>query len=126
MRCYDRTMRPTDPLDRTDIKILEHLQREGRCSNVELAEAVNLSPSPCLTRTKRMEETGVIAGDVSSDPWFARLFRGPNDGKVSVQSARLEEMQDFMVVRSGHTLIMRSSTTIDQVMAFLKHGRFNR
>lgn len=71
-------------------------------------------------------ETGVIAGDVSSDPWFSSLFRGPNDGKVSVQSARLEEMQDFMVVRCGHTLIMRSSATIDQVMAFLQHGRFNR
>jgi len=55
-------MRPTAPLDRTDIKILEHLQREGRCSNVELAEAVSLSPSPCLTRTKRMEERGVIVG----------------------------------------------------------------
>ncbi|WP_044531322.1 Lrp/AsnC family transcriptional regulator [Herbaspirillum sp. B65] len=55
-------MRPIEPLDRTDIKILEHLQREGRCSNVELAEAVSLSPSPCLTRTKRMEESGIIAG----------------------------------------------------------------
>lgn len=55
-------MRPTDPLDRTDIRILEHLLREGRCSNVELAEAVNLSPSPCLTRTKRMEESGIITG----------------------------------------------------------------
>jgi DNA-binding Lrp family transcriptional regulator len=55
-------MRPTAPLDRIDIKILEHLQREGRCSNVELAEAISLSPSPCLTRTKRLEESGVIAG----------------------------------------------------------------
>ncbi|MEJ1267641.1 AsnC family protein [Pantoea ananatis] len=34
------------PLDRTDIRILEHLQREGRCSIVELAEAISLSPSP--------------------------------------------------------------------------------
>ncbi|MCX8957799.1 Lrp/AsnC family transcriptional regulator [Erwinia psidii] len=48
--------------DRTDIRILEHLQREGRCSNLELAEAVSLSPSPCLTRTKRMEQSGIIAG----------------------------------------------------------------
>lgn len=49
-------------LDRTDIRILEHLQREGRCSNVELAEAISLSPSPCLTRTRRLEQSGIISG----------------------------------------------------------------
>lgn len=48
--------------DRTDIRILEHLQREGRCSIVELAEAINLSPSPCLARTRRLEQSGIIAG----------------------------------------------------------------
>lgn len=55
-------MRSSESLDRFDIKILEHLQREGRCSNVELAEAINLSQSPCLARTKRLEELGVIRG----------------------------------------------------------------
>ncbi|QGY33211.1 Lrp/AsnC family transcriptional regulator [Pantoea cypripedii] len=50
------------PLDRTDIRILEHLQMEGRCSNLELAEAVSLSPSPSLTRTKRLEQSGIISG----------------------------------------------------------------
>lgn len=49
-------------LDRFDLKILAHLQREGRCSNVELAEAVGLSQSPCLLRTKRLQESGVIRG----------------------------------------------------------------
>ncbi|MEJ4045276.1 Lrp/AsnC family transcriptional regulator [Erwinia sp. SLM-02] len=49
-------------LDHADLRILEHLQREGRCSNLELAEAISLSPSPCLTRTKRLEQSGVIAG----------------------------------------------------------------
>lgn len=55
-------MRTTVSLDRLDIKILEHLQREGRCSNVELAEAVGLSQSPCLMRTKRLQDIGVIRG----------------------------------------------------------------
>jgi DNA-binding Lrp family transcriptional regulator len=55
-------MRSTVSLDRLDIKILEHLQREGRCSNVELAEAVGLSQSPCLLRTKRLQDIGVIRG----------------------------------------------------------------
>ena len=49
-------------LDRIDLKILAHLEREGRCSNVELADAVGLSQSPCLARTKRLQEIGVIRG----------------------------------------------------------------
>lgn len=58
-------MTHTKPLDRTDIRILEHLQREGRCSIVELAEAINLSPSPCLARTRRLEQSGIISGYVA-------------------------------------------------------------
>lgn len=55
-------MRPAASLDPFDIKILVHLQREGRCTNVELAAAVGLSESPCLSRTKRLQELGVIRG----------------------------------------------------------------
>lgn len=47
-------------LDRTDLRILELLQRDGRLSNVELAEKVALSPTPCLRRVKRLEDEGVI------------------------------------------------------------------
>ena len=47
-------------LDRIDRQILHHLQRNARISNVELAEHVNLSPSPCLRRVKRLEEEGII------------------------------------------------------------------
>lgn len=47
-------------LDRTDRRILEELQREGRLSNQELADRVSLSPSPCLRRVKRLEAQGVI------------------------------------------------------------------
>jgi DNA-binding Lrp family transcriptional regulator len=49
-------------LDRIDINILAHLQRNGRITNVELAEAVALSPSPCLIRVKRLEKAGYIVG----------------------------------------------------------------
>jgi len=45
-----------------DFKILDHLQRMGRCSNVELADMVGLSASPCLTRVKRLQKIGVIEG----------------------------------------------------------------
>ncbi len=47
-------------LDRTDVRILELLQHDGRLSNQELAERVALSPSPCLRRLRRLEKLGVI------------------------------------------------------------------
>jgi DNA-binding Lrp family transcriptional regulator len=49
-------------LDRTDIKILYELQKNGRMTNVELADIVNLSPSPCLMRVKRLQQEGFISG----------------------------------------------------------------
>lgn len=49
-------------LDRIDLKILAQLQKCGRITNVELADAVGLSPSPCLTRVKRLEKAGFITG----------------------------------------------------------------
>jgi predicted HTH transcriptional regulator len=54
-------------LDRTDHRILALLQEDGRRSNVEIAERVALSPSPCLRRIKRLEATGVIRS-VSASP----------------------------------------------------------
>ena len=52
-------------LDRTDRRILEVMQRQGRISNLELAEAVGLSPTPCSRRVKRLEESGLIKGHVT-------------------------------------------------------------
>jgi DNA-binding Lrp family transcriptional regulator len=49
-------------LDRIDLKILTKLQQFGRITNVELADAVGLSPSPCLTRVKRLEKAGYVSG----------------------------------------------------------------
>ncbi|UCH74816.1 MAG: Lrp/AsnC family transcriptional regulator [Rhodospirillales bacterium] len=49
-------------LDATDRKILNRLQADGRITNAELAERVNLSPSACLRRVHRLEAQGVIAG----------------------------------------------------------------
>lgn len=49
-------------LDAIDLRILNVLQTQGRLTNVELAEHVNLSPSPCLRRVKLLEEAGYILG----------------------------------------------------------------
>ncbi len=51
---------PTPELDERDRRILECLQKDGRMANSDLAERVNLSPSACLRRVKRLEEIGVI------------------------------------------------------------------
>jgi DNA-binding Lrp family transcriptional regulator len=49
-------------LDQIDMRILVQLQRQGRMTNVNLADAVGLSTSPCLLRVKRLEQAGYIAG----------------------------------------------------------------
>lgn len=49
-------------LDRTDLRILHHLQEDGRISNVALAKKVNLTPTPCLERIRRLERDGFIKG----------------------------------------------------------------
>jgi Lrp/AsnC family leucine-responsive transcriptional regulator len=54
--------RTAKPLDRTDRRILECLQANGRISNVALAKRVNLTPTPCLERVKRLERDGYIRG----------------------------------------------------------------
>lgn len=52
--------RKLEDLDRIDRQILRILQRAGRLPNVELARRVNLSPTPCLERVKRLEREGFI------------------------------------------------------------------
>lgn len=63
-------------LDKIDRKILVFLQEEGRLSNADLAERVNLSPSACLRRVKRLEDDGVIDG-------YAMLINQAAIGKPS-------------------------------------------
>jgi Lrp/AsnC family transcriptional regulator, leucine-responsive regulatory protein len=53
---------PTSDLDTIDRRIVAELQSDGRLSNVELADKIGLSPSPCLRRVKRLEQEGYIEG----------------------------------------------------------------
>lgn len=52
-------------LDRIDKRILQHLQKNARASNLELAEAVGLSATPCARRVKRLEDSGIIRRHVT-------------------------------------------------------------
>jgi len=49
-------------LDSTDRQIIRALQADGRMTNQDLAEVVNLSPSPCLRRLRNLEKAGIIRG----------------------------------------------------------------
>ncbi|SJZ94370.1 Lrp/AsnC family transcriptional regulator, leucine-responsive regulatory protein [Oceanospirillum multiglobuliferum] len=64
-------------LDRTDKRILDALQKNGRISNQELAEQVGLSPSPCSRRVKQLEDAGYISS------YVARLNQSKLDLKLT-------------------------------------------
>ncbi len=66
---------------------------------------------------------GVIAGtrDLRQT---RRWFEGPNDGLVSVESAQLETMKDFVTVNVSHSAMRQDAATASQAIHFLRHGRF--
>ena len=69
-------------------------------------------------------DIGVITGDRDGFPVFSHLFSGKNDGKVSVESAKLEEMKAFKIVHCGHTFIMNRDDVMKDVAHFLRTGGF--
>lgn len=110
-------------LDRMDFKILAHLQRLGRCSNVELADAVGLSASPCLARVKRLEKVGVIEGfgahlDLAKLGDFMIVFaevtlrnhRRDDLRRFEVAAERFPEIMDCYNVSGGYDFLLRIVT----------------
>ena len=71
-------------------------------------------------------ELGVITGNRSFNPLTSWLIPGPDDGRVSVNSAQVAGMADFLVVPRTHTFIMSSRTVIEQTVNFLRTGKFER
>ena len=72
-------------LDQIDRRILRELQRDGRISNQALSERVNLSPTPCLSRVKRLERDGFITGYaafVDPEKIDAALMGGENISEI--------------------------------------------
>jgi triacylglycerol lipase len=69
---------------------------------------------------------GVIAGDVSLNPFFSRILEGPNDGKVTVESTRISGMSDFAVVHSSHTWMLLRAETMRYILAFIREGNFGQ
>jgi Transcriptional regulators len=93
-------------LDAKDRQILRELQRDGRQTNQDLAEKVNLSPSPCLRRVRLLEEAGVITGySAEVDPHayglritaFIRISLSRHEAdSVQLFEARVKEIDEIL------------------------------
>ncbi len=109
-------------LDRIDVNILAQLQANSGMTNVRLAEAVGLSPSPCLQRVKRLEKAGLIKGyradvNLSRLTEFLVIFtevtladhRKEDFKKFEREIARIENLQEMHLVSGGYDYLLKFS-----------------
>lgn len=71
-------------------------------------------------------ELGVITGDRSINLILSSFIAGPDDGKVSIERAKLTGMTDFLIVHAPHPFIMKNDDAIEQAINFLRRGKFSR
>ena len=89
-------------------------------------QEIGTGPESLPNRLKPIDlQIGIITGDKSLNPMYSKVIPGSDDGKVSVESAKLEEMTDFLVIPSSHTYIMRNPRVMKQVAYFLENGKFD-
>lgn len=69
-------------------------------------------------------ELGVIAGNFTLNPFYSWFLPGPDDGKVSVASTRLEGMDDFVIMPYSHTYLPWRRKVIEASVQFIEHGAF--
>jgi hypothetical protein len=71
-------------------------------------------------------EVGIIAGTRSINPILSSMLPDQDDGKVSVENTKLTGMTDHITLPVAHPFLMRNKDVIDQVVYFLKNGKFNK
>jgi len=120
--------------DTIDKKILALLERNARISNAELAEKVNLSPTPCLRRLRKLEKSGLIRaytavldekalGLQASALVFVNLEKNTNENAGQFEAALelLPEVMECYVVAGRHDYVLRIVTRdLDDYERFIK------
>jgi len=78
---------------------------------------------------RRLEEpnyqVGVMMSTKSINLMASRFIPGADDGRLSIESAKLSNMADFILLNCNHHVIMKKKTAIDQTIHFLKRGEFD-
>lgn len=111
-------------LDKTDLRILEEIQKDGRITVAELSRRVHLTKTPCAERLRRLETAGIIAG------YYARLDPSVLDvahlAMVQVQlksttsdeleafnaaAARVPEIQSCHMIAGGYDYLLKVRTS---------------
>ena len=109
-------------LDQIDLRILERLQVDGRMTNQELAEAVGLSPSPCLQRVKRLEKAGVISSYHASIDLTKVCRHVDVIAAVTLNSHGMEDFLTFEAMVEGMRYVVectKVSGPIDYLVRFV-------
>jgi DNA-binding Lrp family transcriptional regulator len=109
-------------LDHLDLKILAKLQADARITNQELADAVGLSPSPCLQRVKRLERAGIISVYQAQIDLNKVCRHVDVIAAVTLNSHGLEDFNEFerMVAGMRHVVeCTKLSGTIDYLVRFI-------
>ena len=111
-------------LDRIDINILAHLQEYGRITNIELAEVVSLSASPCLVRVKRLEKEGYLTSynarvDISKLLETRTIFtevtlekqQKSDFARFEKMIASIDEVMECHLISGGYDYLLKFVTT---------------
>lgn len=112
----------TIKLDQLDLKILDKLQNDARITNQDLADAVGLSPSPCLQRVKRLEKAGIIASYRVQIDLDAICRHVDVIAAVTLKSHGLEDFANFERAVAGMQHVVectKVSGTIDYFVRFI-------
>ncbi len=80
----------------------------------------------CRSLGRANFDVGVITGDRSINWINSLIIPGNDDGKVSLESAKVEGMADFLIVHASHPFIMNDKTVMIECAHFLRNGRFTK